>query len=139
LLIACDSLGISPYTRHIIIIIACFIKVLKCNVDKNSPWGKLSHFLWGKLSHGSTYPPSVSIDDHNDRYVLLGRFSMNITHSAGRIRSENMFFVLNPKDEDSFHMEDIVHKLPQPILMGVSARCACQLIFRCGLSRWQLQ
>jgi len=56
-------------------------------------------------------------------------------HNAGKIISKNMFFVPNPKDEASFPREDIEHKLPQPISMGLSARHACQLVFGCGLSR----
>ena len=61
-------------------------------------------------------------------------------HSQGLlgVLLEDTIFVPNTDDTASFAREDIVHKLPQPRIVGGSARRCCQLLFKCSLSKWHL-
>ena len=57
---------------------------------------------------------------------------------SARVDCEDTIFVANTDDTASFAREDIVHKLPQPRIVGGSARRCCQLLFKCSLSKWHL-
>lgn len=46
-------------------------------------------------------------------------------------------FVLNEDDEAMWSRDDIVKKLPTPILAGTSRRVQFQ--FRCNVDKWDLQ
>ena len=55
------------------------------------------------------------------------------------VDSEDVIFVPNTDDEASFPKNDGVHKLPQPKIVGGSARCSAQLVFQCDLIKWHIK
>lgn len=56
----------------------------------------------------------------------------------GRVGSENSLFIPNPEDEASFSKDDIVHKLPEPKMVGGSMKRQGHLSFPCALKQWNL-
>ena len=60
---------------------------------------------------------------------MSGKVATDATHK----------FIPNTEDTASFPKSDIVRKLPQPKVIGGSARRSTQLVFKCNLIRWNLQ
>ena len=58
---------------------------------------------------------------------------------SGRVDSEETSFVPNPADEACFPAEDIVRKLPQPVIAGGSRRRSGHLVFKCNLDKWHVK
>ena len=80
------------------------------------------------------YIARVDVVD-GDEYegIFLQRMSGKVATDAIQI------FIQNTEDTASFPKSDIVRKLPQPKIIGGSARRSAQLSFKCNLSEWNLQ
>ena len=57
---------------------------------------------------------------------------------CGKKDSEEMSFIVNEKDEASFSANDVVCKLPRPILVGGTARRSNNVRFSCDLKKWKV-
>ena len=57
---------------------------------------------------------------------------------SNKIDSEEISFVPNDDDLAYFPKGNILYKLPNPTIVGGSARRACQLKFNCDLSQFNL-
>ena len=80
------------------------------------------------------YIARVDVVD-GDEYegIFLQRMSGKVATDAIQI------FIQNTEDTASFPKSDIVRKLPQPKIIGGSARRSAQLSSKCNLSEWNLQ